>query len=166
MYPELDLSTIYVFPQTTQPGTEAAYVPTDPIKMWADPNAIANADQDGNVSYLVLAQDKNGVQLNDAKGNPATRTMTIPATRAAKLNVFPSTPTHMPIVGTTPFPLDLSRIPVGYQIAYSQGLTPMSNGKVVLRDPILSANDPATFTVGIETQIQAIYDKVVGKATS
>lgn len=88
---------------------------------WYDPNAIANQDDSGMVSYpATLAQNSDGSPASDpVSGLPylKSKPYTMPAVWAAVPNFF--TGTRPAPKAPVPFPLDLTKVPAGYVLAWS-----------------------------------------------
>lgn len=91
------IDTLYLFPvyQTREQYKAATgqnapvWNPTKPIKSWFDPNPT-NADEDGNVQYLMLAlgKDKKTPAVG-TDGKPYLRLTRISAIDAATVNIAP-----------------------------------------------------------------------------
>lgn len=91
------IEKLFVFPvyhtrELVPPGTGLpAYNPTLKVKSWFDPNPPA-ADEDGNVSYLMIAATKDGETALARDGKPYLRQTVIPRTEAMTLNIPPKAP--------------------------------------------------------------------------
>ena len=149
---DLTIDTAYEFPAVSVNATTGADQ-TQPVKQWIDP--APKADIFGNVSYMVLATGPGGKVLAGPNGLPYLVPMTLPASLAMRANIITG-PTTSPVLSPLPFPIDVTKIPQGFVLGWSQLMPSI---------PVLhNANPPAptetgTLTVGMLNRLDAFLTK-------